>query len=120
MIYVYNYYINKNILQCVKTVASFDVTSNSNVQGIRRSIQHLVERVTKQTKHGSLQWETIVHLTEAYPLHGIYVSACSSKALPVASSNKIDKSVFEMLTFSLSQVKLTKPALSQRLQILLH
>ena len=58
-----------NIMECVKMLASFVATSSLNMQAIRRSIQHLVDRFSKLKKHVSKQWETIVLLlNEAFPL----------------------------------------------------
>ena len=41
---------NKNIIKCVILVASFAATSNLNMHAIKRSIQHLVERVAANLK----------------------------------------------------------------------
>ena len=39
--------LHTNIMECVKMLASFAATSSLNMQAIRRSIQHLVDRFSK-------------------------------------------------------------------------
>ena len=119
---------NKNIMECVKMVASLAGTSNLNMQAVRSSIQRLVERIAQLKKHVSQHWETIVLLlNEVFPLpEQTVVSACTSNALPAANDSLLPKKVrnqcLKCLHYktTLNQVNLTKLALCRRLQILMH
>ena len=52
VIYIYIYNItSKNIMECVKKVASLAGTSDLNMRAVRRSIQRLVERIAKSMFH---------------------------------------------------------------------